>query len=266
MEKWSCRYTVRAGKEFGGHLRLWLGWDHVEMPNSGGGVERVRASVELTRAERTAELRFLPSVLDSGRSLETMLGERSPLLAEGFRVLQGAHRIVRSHLNVSDIPGPAGRIDFVQDRALYRGGGGWLLTAPGWDCIGEPGEWEADALDDDTLGDNEPSWLLELIAAATTATDAGSDMVRGTPCRRYGTVASLALAREQASRPMGPRRTRDHLNPEGLPIDVWLDEASRVRRAVLLDDRTLMKLELCDFGGPDSIDLPTPDEILPPDG
>ena len=236
------------------------------MPNSGGGVERVRASVELTRAERTAELRFLPSVLDSGRSLETMLAERSPLLAEGLRVLQGAHRIVTSHLNVSDIPGPAGRIDFVHDRALYRGGGGWVLTAPGWDCIGEPGEWEADALDDDTLGDNEPSWLLELIAAATTATDAASDLVRGTRCQRYGTVASLALARERSSRPLGTRRTRDHVDPERLAIDVWLDEASRIRRAILLGDRTLMKLELSDFGGPDSIDIPAPDEILPPDG
>ncbi|MGH2886792.1 MAG: hypothetical protein ACRDPA_29550, partial [Solirubrobacteraceae bacterium] len=98
------------------------------MPDSGRGVERVRASVGLTRAERTAELRFLPSVLDSGRSLETMLAERSPRLAEGFRVLQGVHRGVMSRLNVSEISGPAGRIDFVHDRALYRGGGAWVLT------------------------------------------------------------------------------------------------------------------------------------------
>jgi hypothetical protein len=236
------------------------------MPESGGGVERVRASVELTRAERTAELRFLPSVLDSAGSFEAMLKERSPRLAEGLRVLQGVVHDVMSHVNVSDIPGPSGRIDFAHDRALYRGGGAWVLTAPGWNFIGEPGEWEADALDDATLGDDEPFWLLELIAAATAATDDGSDTVRGTACRRYGTVASFALASEQARRPLGPRRTIAHVDPKQLGIDVWLDEAGRIRRAILHGDPTLMKLELCEFGRPDSIDLPTPDEFLSPDG
>ncbi len=238
------------------------------MTESDPGVERVRASVDLTRAERTAELRFLPHVSDSGRSLEAMLDERSPQLAKGFRMLQSVHGDVTSHFNVSDIPGPAGRIDFVHDRALYRGGGGWVLTAPGWDIIGEPGEWEADVLDDGTLGDNEPSWLLELIAAATKATDAGSETVLGTPCRHYRTVASFALASEQAKRPLGPRRPFGHVDPERLAIDVWLDEDGRIRRAVLHGhgDPTLMKLELSDFRGPESIELPTPDEILPPDG
>lgn len=236
------------------------------MSESDEGVERVRASVALTRAERTAELRFLPSVLDSGGSLEAMLGERSPRLAEGFRVLQGVLNDVRSHLNVSDIPGPPGRIDFVHDRALYRGGGAWVLTAPGWNFIGEPGEWEADALDDDTLGDDEPSWLLELIAAATTATDDGNETVRGIGCRRYGAVASFALASEQAKRSLGPRRTIGHVDPEELAIDVWLDEAGRITRAILHGDPTLMRLEFSDFGGPGLIELPTSDEFLPPDG
>jgi hypothetical protein len=64
---------------------------------------------------------------------------------------------------------------------------------------------------------------------------------------------------------MGRRRTLDHVDPERLVIDVWLDEASRIRRAILLGDRTLMKLELSDFGAQDPIDLPTADEILSPD-
>jgi len=37
------------------------------------------------------------------------------------------------------------------------------------------------------------------------------------------------------------------LDLERLPIDLWLDDAGRVRRAIFHDDQILMMLELSDF-------------------
>ena len=59
-----------------------------------------------------------------------------------------------------------------------------------------------------------------------------------------------------------PLSSRGGLDVDRLPIDVWVDAAGRVRRAILLGDQTLMMLELSDFGAPDPIDLPEPEEIL----
>jgi hypothetical protein len=85
-----------------------------------------------------------------------------------------------------------------------QGPASWMLTSPGQEFLGEAGEWELEAFEDDTIGSADPFWLLEVIAAATDATAQGKKSVLGEPCQRYRIVSSLALARMQAKRPMGP--------------------------------------------------------------
>ena len=111
-------------------------------------------------------------------------------------------------------------------------------------------------------GSLDPSWLLELIAAAVEARDEGADRVLGEACRRYGVVASFTIAAGQADRPMDPPDRTGTLDYERLSVDVWLDHRGRIRRAIFHGDQVLRMLELSDFGGPDPIELPGPEEIL----
>jgi hypothetical protein len=230
-----------------------------------GYAEAVRKSVELVRAERTAALRFLPSLIDSEPPLDERLAEVAPLVGRGLRVLGAIRRQVMTRLQISEIPGPLGRTDFINERSLYDGGGqGWTLTAPGLEFVGEPGEWERVVLEDETLvGYVDPMWLLELIAAAVEAIPEGAELVVAEPCTRFATLASLSRARDRSARPMESPSSRGRLDVERVPVDVWLDADGRIRRGVMRADRTLMILELSDFGGPQPIDLPKPGEVLP---
>jgi hypothetical protein len=237
----------------------------VNVVDDGTNVGRVRESVELTRAERTAALRFVPSRIHVEPSLDERLAERSPGLARGIRLLDGVRRDVMSRLEISELSGPVGRIDFVQHRCLYsQGDDGWTLAAPGLEFVGEPGEWEKVVSENNILeGHIDPSWLLELVAAAVEAKDEGADRILGEACRRYGVVASFAGAAAQAGRPMDPPDRTRNLDYERLLIDVWLDDGGRIRRAIFHGDQVLRMLELSDFGGPEPIELPGPEEILP---
>lgn len=147
--------------------------------------------------------------------------------------------------------------------AIVCATGSDVLTAPGLEFMGEQGEWEQVVSEDDTLvGHIDPLWLLELIVGVIEAREDEGGSVLREPCRRFATVASFAVASAQSKRPMEPLSSRGGLDVDRLPIDVWVDAAGRVRRAILLGDQTLMMLELSDFGAPDPIDLPEPEEIL----
>lgn len=231
------------------------------------GVELVRNSVVLARSERTAALRFLPTRIDVQPSLDERLADRSPQLSKAIRALGGVRQEAKTRLQISEIRGPVGRIDFANQRCLYsEDDDRWTLTAPRLEFMGEPGGWEQVVSEDDTLvGHIDPLWLLELIAGVVEASDDGGESVLGEPCSRYATVASFAVASAQSERPMEPPSSRGSLDLDRLPIDVWVDTTSRMRRAILHGDQTLMMLELSDFGGPDPIDLPGPEEILADD-
>lgn len=127
---------------------------------------------------------------------------------------------------------------------------------------GRPGEWEyEDAYDDDSVREQDPLWLLELIAATTGAAEAGAEGVLGVPCISYRTCASLKIAMSHSHRPMRePTRARA-TDLERFTVDVWLDHTGRLRQAILRGHGRRMMLELSDFGGPPGIDLPSPDEI-----
>lgn len=71
-----------------------------------------------------------------------------------------------------------------------------------------PGEWELEQHEDDTLGDDEPFWLLELVGGAVEASQLGSGHVRGEPCAHYQARASLSLASQRSARLLGPRGPR----------------------------------------------------------
>jgi hypothetical protein len=67
---------------------------------------------------------------------------------------------------------------------------------------GEPGEWEQD---DDYEGERflteeDPCWLLELVAVTVEATDCGEEAASGTACRHYQGIADFDQARARASR------------------------------------------------------------------
>jgi hypothetical protein len=186
------------------------------------------------------------------------------MLSKGIRAVGDVRQKATERLQISELAGPPGRIDFVNQRSLYcEDEDEWTLTAPGLEFMGEQGEWEQVVSEDDTLvGHVDPLWLLEVIAGVIEAREDDGESVLGEPCRRYTAVASFAAARAQSKRPMEPPSSRGNLDVDRLRVDVWLDAAGRVRRAILHGDQTLTMLELSDFGGPDPIDLPGPEEIL----
>jgi hypothetical protein len=230
------------------------------MSDIGGDVERVRDSVRLTRAERTAGLRFVPSRIHVEPSLDERLADRLPALGRGLRKLQSARRNIASLLHLSELSGPLGCIDFVADRSFYsEDEDEWVLTAPGREFMGEPGDWELTVSTDDAVRLYEPSWLLELIATAVEATYEATESVVGETCRRYAVFGSFAAATRLLESP----RTHGNGDLDRLLIDVWLDDAGRIRRAIFHGDHALTTLELSDFGVPDPIELPGRGEIAP---
>ncbi len=134
-------------------------------------VERVRRSVGATRSHGTAVLRFLPAVMKSEPDLDAVLAERWPRLGAAVGAWRDTGKKLTAALHRSEIPGLAGRIDFVNERSIFsRGPASWTLQSPGQEFLGEPGEWELEVFEDDTIGSDDPFWLLEVIAAATDTT------------------------------------------------------------------------------------------------
>jgi len=196
-------------------------------------VEHVRRSVERTLAEGTARLRFKPWVAGS--------------MSWSFH-------------------GPEGRIDFRQRRSQYPSGDtDWSFVSPGLMLTGEPGEWEAAHDESDMLSHDDPFWLFELIAATVEATDEGSRLVGVTRCERYLARADFARAASNATRPIEPLSSTDGQRTDRLPIEVWLDGEGRIRRARLHRERSWLLLELSDFGAPDPLELPSPNQIASDD-
>jgi hypothetical protein len=234
------------------------------MDDREGDVDRVRRSAEFTRAAGTAALRFAPARIDVQPGLGEQFSESHPNLVKTARMINRSTRDVMSRLRVSELPGPFGRIDFQRERCLYFAGGeGWRLSAPGLEFVGEPGRWEQVVLNDDSLERGDPLWLLALIGASIDATDKGSDSVLGERCQRYAAVASFPIAVEQTERSLQPpRQNCATVDVERLPIDVWLDRAGRIRRAIVRCGNLLTILELSDFGVVEHVALPATGEIL----
>ena len=160
------------------------------------------------------------------------------------------------------------RIDFDQERCLFSAGAYGVLVLPGHRYQGEPGEWEQDDdYEDETfLTEEDPFWLLELVAATIEASDCGDETVLGATCRHYQGIANLDQARSNASRELvSPLRSpdRENLDLTRFPVDVWLDTVGRLRRATLHIGPQTTTLELADYGQAEGIDPPDASEIVP---
>jgi hypothetical protein len=193
-------------------------------------VERVRGSVERTCAEGNAALGYVPW---SAGSISWSPRER------------------------------LGRIDFGEQRSLYaHGDDEWMLLAPGLMLEGQPGAWSAPRDDSEVVIDDDPFWLLALIAGTVEASDEGSQSIRGSRCKRYIARADMGLAASKSVRPLEPMRASADERTDRIPIEVWLDAEGRIRRARLHRGRAVMRLEFLSFGEVPAIELPEPAEIL----
>jgi len=125
---------------------------------------RVRRSVELTRAEGRAAIGFLPSRIELRPTLEEKgLGALAGVGASDAFVGRCAAREIMTALHISEITGPPGRIDFVQERSLCaEDEDQWVLHTPGVEFMGGPGGWERVDADDDAVQAREPQWLLRV--------------------------------------------------------------------------------------------------------
>jgi hypothetical protein len=196
-------------------------------------VERVRASVERTCAEGTAALGYVPWVAGS---ISWSSQER------------------------------LGRIDFRNERSVYaHADDEWMFLAPGLVLDGEPGAWYACGTDSDALTEDDPFWLLALIAATVEATDEGPQAISGSPCVRYIAMADQALASSNCIRPFKRMRAAADERADQIPIEVWLDTQGRIRRVRLHRGRAVTRMQLLNFDGVPPIDVPGPSELLSED-
>lgn len=98
-----------------------------------------------------------------------------------------------------------------------------------------------------------PLWLFDLLHGVSEASEAGSEPVRGAPCRRLTARSDLHRLSERLpdDTPLPPGASFEALR--ALPFEVWIDDAALVRRIryeqrVLGDASAAYTLELLDFG------------------
>ena len=208
-------------------------------------VETVRLSVDRTREEHTARLRYQVHA----RRLWPPRAGRSNLRD-------------RPLLGGIDLPGPLGQIDLQRDRALYGSAGSWHFFVDGTSYLGAPGEWELDD-EDLALGENEPQWLIALIAACVEANELGEYAVRGVRCRCLELKCDFGQVRLDGERLIRPPFVRDGLDLARLDVDIGLDPLLRIRKAAFFNGRARTVFELDDFSAVPPIERPDNSEILP---
>lgn len=228
---------------------------------------RVRGSVGLSRNEHNARIRFMANYEDMTGVGGGTLTDSHPGAAHVLGSAVRAWKHAAERLAGSLLPGPDGRIDFDQERCIFSAGAYGVLVVPGHRYQGEPGEWEQD---DDYEGEHflteeDPFWVLELVSATVEATDLGDETVLGTTCRHYQGIADLDQSRSNASRELlSPLRSpdREDLDLTRFPVDAWLDQVGRLRRATLHLGPQRTSLELTDYGQAEGINLPDASEIV----
>jgi hypothetical protein len=196
-------------------------------------------------------------------SVADELTARSHPAADNVKHLDSTLREVLSAERVAGLHGPDGLIDFERQRSLYGTDKSNLkLRVPGRSYVGEPGEWYADDRPDE-LWIDDPFWLLAILEAVVEAVAQGDEAALGTTCRRYTGLADFKLAGAIAGRVVNPPPAPERMNLSRLPIEVWLDDAGRIRRALLHGMGTsVTQMEMWAFGEPDPIELPPPGQVL----
>jgi hypothetical protein len=200
-------------------------------------------------------------------SFTDALAERDHPWAAGMQRVESVVRAVVSADRVAGLRGPEGRIDFENERALYsQGDSDWKLFARDARYTGKPGEWYAHSLDG--LYANDPFWLLAILEGTVDATARGEERVDGETCHLYTGTADFKLAERNATRqlkpPLAGSADPDERDSFSLPIELWLDDAGRIRRAVIhWLGNCLTQMDLSGYAETDPITLPVPGEIVP---
>jgi hypothetical protein len=232
--------------------------------SGGDPVRRVQASVATTKAQRTARLRYAAG-LSWWRpsSFADALAARHHPAADKVKRIEGTLRVALSPERVPSIRGPEGQIDFENQRSLYGHDKSNLkLHAPGRSYVGEPGEWYV-ADKPDELWVDDPFWLLAILEATVEAVAQGDEAAGGTPCHLYTGFADFDVAGAIGGRVVNPPPP-DGRDLSRMPIEVWLDDAGRIRRALRHGiKKSVTQIEMWAFGAPDPIELPPPGKILP---
>jgi hypothetical protein len=230
--------------------------------------QRAPAPSQIRKGQRTARLRFAAGLRRFGLSSVTdALAERDHPWAAGMRRVENVVRAAVSADRVAGLRGPEGRIDFEHERALYsQVDSDWKLFARDSRYIGKPGEWYAD--NPDGLYGNDPFWLLAILEGTVEATARGDETVDGETCHLYTGTADFKLAERNSTRQLKPPLSGSVDPDEGdsfsLPIEVWLDDDGRIRRAVIhWLGNSVTQMDLSGFAEPDPIALPVPSEIAP---
>jgi hypothetical protein len=124
-----------------------------------------------------------------------------------------------------------------------------------------------------------------MLEGTVDATQGGDETVLGERCRLFTGTADFKLAAGTTTRRLSPpvagsaevadaagatadvvdRSLRaDDTDALSFPIEVWLDNVGRIRRAILHGaGKRLTQIELSAFAEPDPIALPASDEIVP---
>ena len=224
--------------------------------------QRVRNSVITTEAAGTARVRYVCGMLSALPSLVDAVGRHHPTTAVILRLVGRASRRMVPESS-SSLPGPDGVIDFRNSRAMYSHGAFWQLIADGQDYSGHPGEWWVGPADD--VSEENPFWLLGLLAATAEVTTETDETIRGVRCRRYDAFADFHHARQTDPALAAPLRDGQQ-DLSKLPIQVWVDSAGLIREAVYWrEDDWQTRIQLSDHGVPDPVEVPNEHELVPDD-
>lgn len=230
------------------------------------------AALERTRATETARLHFQSMGIGLGEFLEMGGHERTAGLARSAK--RAADRFIPGHPG-----GPAGVIDFVQQRSLVPiGESNWTLVTPDREYSGEPGEWELIIEVEQQLGCDQPLWLLALVAGLADAQEPEDTHLHGERCRLFQATASYSCAANASITKLGPvtgvllipnapalKGTGDasDFDTERMPLGIWVDDQNHIRRVLLaMPGGWSQNLELWDFGVPEPIKLPPDSDVV----
>ena len=232
------------------------------VPPGDEGARVLREAAVQTQREGTAALRYEHFLrLALHEALASKYPAAAGLLSYVDQAVKGRQVSSGGHRNQ-----PPGQIDFRNRRSMFSlefSGDSWLLYVDGAAYVGKPGAWFARAAGSAGLSIDGPFWILALVSAAVEAHQHGEGVIGDSRCRCYRGVSNLAEAEKLMANPIGPLRVNDRSDPTRLPIEVWIDDEGRIRRAALVDTprpglETWSAIELSEFGRLPPIPAPSP--------
>jgi hypothetical protein len=212
-----------------------------------------------TEAAGTARLRYVCGMRSALPALVDAVATKHRTAGAALRMVgRAAHRMVAERS--SSLPGPDGVIDFTNRRVMYSHGAFWQLIADGQDYSGHPGEWWVGPAD--AASEENPFWLLGLLAATVEVTAEADETIRGVRCRRYDAVADFDRARRTTSLTLAAPGGVVHRDRSRLPVQVWVDSGRLIREAVYWGEgQRQTRIQLSDHGVPDPVEVPMDEDV-----